>query len=172
MKFKNAGLWEYSFTLMFPTNLTNEAKLFVEQCVGYSASKNVRGETPSFEWGVGYVNVHLDTTKSRRDDIGDIVSDGFWTDIEKYLQEGSPKRVRQNGTRLFEKPYSCFVFSENVCGIVLYTDKDNKKEALLYKLDNQIRVIQTKIDELAGSVSKFEQLKLEKTIELMLLRKS
>lgn len=101
---KTLDSWDYRFSLQFTQTLTDAQKLFVEQCVGYSASKNVRGETPSFTWISSqfddFVTVCLDTTKSRRDDLGDVFS-GFWVDVETYFFSGSPIRKRC-GTQLFE----------------------------------------------------------------------
>lgn len=99
--------WEYSFKVWFDENLSDESQVFFEQCVGYSATANVRGGQPSFEWlhdGCS-CEVYLDITKSRRDDIGDAF-ETFWTSVLDYIIfNGSPIR-KKDGKRLFYKPYS------------------------------------------------------------------
>lgn len=92
--------FEYSFTVTFAGNLTDEKKTFFEQCVGYSARKNYNGEEPTFDWHSSRrVTVFLDTTKARRE------GEDFWDNLYDYLVYGSPIRTTNRngivpGTRL------------------------------------------------------------------------
>jgi hypothetical protein len=87
----------YRLAIVFGHNLTPHEKLFVEQCAGYSISKNVSREGATYNWPQDNIlEINTDATKGRGD------TDLFLGDFYQYLDEGSPKRVTQNYTRLIE----------------------------------------------------------------------
>ena len=83
--------------------LTDDDVRQFSQLLGYSYRKNVRGEQlslPGQDTPFSFV-VFADTTKSRRDDLGQAMQE-FEEDLPRMILEGSPQRVSQNNTRLVE----------------------------------------------------------------------
>lgn len=161
MKNKQLTSWDYSFTVNLVRTLTDTEKKFFEQCVGYSNSKNIRGEEASFEWNkiplLGSqskecVEVHIDTTKSRRDDVGDGFAD-FWDDILTYLDKGSP--VRKDKTRLFSSPFYNFDMSTLIDGVES-DDAGEVNEKMLTKLQGLEETV-----ELHGKTYKISEIVLK-----------
>ena len=121
LKFTN---FTYRLAVVFARPLTAEEKVFVEQCAGYSCTKNVSREGARYEWLNDFV-IEIDMDSTKRPGHTDL----FLGDFYEYLDDGAPKRTTKNNTRLFERVAS--IDAECVLDVVGDDEPDNIYDELI-----------------------------------------